>query len=773
VYVRADQADRIDNQIDVLGKAFLGLTVACARCHDHKFDAISTRDYYALAGYLRSSRYQEASIDPPGPMDEAIHRLKVLHNQARATAMATTARWLDEGMGDWLLGISSSSRPPRDILCPLTDLTTTSASRPSKLSSPPKRGESGEDAAGSNGANAILFAARRRALVESLKKQTARATTDAKRFTTFADFHSGSFRDWFVTGQAFDDGPSRAGDLVWQPGRWPPVRAILPAGVAHSGLASDQLQGVLRSRTFTIGHKKIWYHAAGHGGQINLIIDGYQRIRDPIYGGLTIKVEGGDRLAWHGQDVGMWLGHRAYIELIDHGPGVVALDRILFSDHDSRPTEAPNQLLLRLLDNPKICSAEALTARLRDLFREILDQWQAGRLGSAADSADRVGLLNDLLREASTRASLAGGAFPQLGMESSSLGALLDQIRQVEATLATPRRVMAMADGTGENEHVFIRGSPKNLGPEVPRRFLEALAGPDQPTSEAGSGRLILARRMVHSSDALLPRVLVNRLWQHHFGEGIVRTPDNFGVHGQPPTHPELLDYLSSELVASGWSIKHLHRLMVLSSAYQMASRHDAADATDPDNRLLHRMTIRRLEAEAIRDAILAVSGGLVQRLYGPSVPPHLTPFMVGRGRPAVSGPVDGAGRRSIYLGVRRNFLSPLFLAFDYPIPFTTMGRRSVSHVPAQALTLMNNRFVVQQAGVWARHALAADGLAPAERVRRMHVAAFGRPPTAGELADALAFLRAQGGPAWPGDPRTWADLAHVFFNVKAFVFID
>src|SRR5262249_42533181 len=139
-----------------------------------------------------------------------------------------------------------------------------------------------------------------------------------------------------------------------------------------------------------------------------------------------------------------------------------------------------------------------------------------------------------------------------------------------------------------------------------------------------------------------------------------------------------------------GWSLKRLHRLLLLSSTYQMASRAEGkAEEADPQNKLLHRMRVRRLEAEAIRDAMLAVSGRLDRTMYGPGVLPYLTPFMVGRGRPETSGPLDGAGRRSVYLNVRRNFLTPLFLAFDYPVPFSTMGRRSVSNVPAQALTLL------------------------------------------------------------------------------------
>jgi hypothetical protein len=344
---------------------------------------------------------------------------------------------------------------------------------------------------------------------------------------------------------------------------------------------------------------------------------------------------------------------------------------------------------------------------------------------------------------------------------------LQDELTRLEAALPPPRRGIALASGTAESARVAIRGNPNKPGEAVAARFLGVLGG-DLPTG--GNDRLELARRVLAPTNPLTPRVLVNRIWQHHFGEGLVRSVDNFGVMGESPTHPELLDYLASEFVRGGWSMKRLHRLLVLSSAYRMASRADDARAErdDPQNRLLHRMSIRRLEAEVVRDTILAVSGRLDRRMGGPAVPPHLTPFMQGRGRPAASGPLDGDGRRSVYLNVRRNFLNPLLQAFDYPTPFTTMGRRGTSTVPAQALTLLNNPFVIQQGRTWAGLVAGRPEPTPRERVRRMYLTAFGRPPAADEVEAALAFL---------GEPglRTadsWTELCHVLFNVKEFVFV-
>ena len=336
-----------------------------------------------------------------------------------------------------------------------------------------------------------------------------------------------------------------------------------------------------------------------------------------------------------------------------------------------------------------------------------------------------------------------------------------------------------MLDGTGVDEHLLIRGSAKTPGPEVPRRFLEAISG-DKPIADAGSGRLELARQLVGPSNPFVARVVVNRVWHHLFGRGIVASVDNFGVLGEPPTHPELLDHLADRFVRDGWSLKRLIRTIVLTRSYRMSSRPESAsDAADPGNLLWHRMAIRRLEAEPIRDAILAVSGRLDDRLGGPSVPVHLTAFMEGRGRPGSSGPLDGDGRRSLYLAIRRNFLTPMMLAFDAPIPFTAMGRRNVSNVPAQALILLNDPFVVEQSRPLGRPRPRRARREPV-RPRLRDVPRLLRPAPRRRRGRRLTRLpRIPGSRAWPPpdawktDRRVWADLAHVLLNSKEFLFLD
>jgi hypothetical protein len=339
----------------------------------------------------------------------------------------------------------------------------------------------------------------------------------------------------------------------------------------------------------------------------------------------------------------------------------------------------------------------------------------------------------------------------------------------------------AMLEGNGVDENLLIRGVAKNAGDLVPRRFLEAIAGPDQkPYPTDGSGRLQLAQAMLADNDPFVARVMVNRVWQHLFGRGIVPTVDNFGVLGQLPTHPELLDYLADHFrTDQAWSIKKLIRSVMLSSSYQMSSKASPeAEKADPQNLTLNHMPIRRLEAEALRDAILSVSGRVNPQVGGAPVEVHLTEFMEGRGRPG-SGPLDGDGRRSIYTRVRRNFLPPMMLAFDTPNPFACVGRRNVSNVPAQALILMNDPLVLDQAKLWASHVLAEPGKSPTERITGMFKTALSREPRPAELQDMLKFIDEQGEgygiapAARQNDPRVWGDLCHVMFNMKEFVFIE
>jgi hypothetical protein len=260
-----------------------------------------------------------------------------------------------------------------------------------------------------------------------------------------------------------------------------------------------------------------------------------------------------------------------------------------------------------------------------------------------------------------------------------------------------------------------------------------------------------------------------------------VPTTDNFGKLGEATADPlaqALLDTLAARFIAEGWSVKRLVREIVTSSTWRMASIASAnAVQRDPLNLLMHHYPLRRLEGEAVRDKILAVSSQLDRTVGGPSVEVFLSDFHEGRGRPK-PGPLDGGGRRSLYTKIRRNFLPSFLLAFDMPVPFQAMGRRNVTNVPAQALTLMNDPFVAEQATLWAQTTLADSSLSPEQRIDRMYRAAFARSPTADEQATAVEFLAQQAvrhGGDFTVDPRhepAWADLTHALITTKEFIFV-
>jgi hypothetical protein len=525
----------------------------------------------------------------------------------------------------------------------------------------------------------------------------------------------------------------------------------------------------IRTPTFALTTGKLYYLVKG-AGMAYASVGSHVMISGPLHARLVQPLAPAAGFRWVEHNLSAYQGQRAHVEFTA-GDGEFAVAQVVQAAKAPGLPGRPDGALLRLVSGAG--SAGELAAGYQRLLLGVVGRLEKDELRPSAGAAGQARLANWLVRHG-TLFGLDRGAKARRFSEVLRLF-VADQARTSAKIRHESRLAVALLDGSAEDEHVFIRGSHKALGPVAPRRFLEALAGPERLAVARGSGRLELARQLTDpGKDPFVARVLVNRVWHHLFGRGIVASVDNFGVMGEPPTHPELLDYLADHFVKGGWSVKKLIRELVLTNAYRMASKRGGpADRADPENRLLHRARIRRLEGEAIRDALLAVSGRLDLKMYGPAVPVHLTAFQDGRGRPG-SGPLDGDGRRSIYLGVRRNFLSPLMLAFDTPSPFSTVGRRTVSNVPAQSLILMNGPFVHQQAGLWARRALARGGSA-AGRVAGMYLDAFGRPPTEAERAACLDFLARQAklSKVEPDAPAVWADLAHALFNAKEFIFLN
>ena len=773
VDVIKDEADRIDNQIDVLGKAFLGMHISCARCHDHKFDAISTKDYYAISGYARATRQQFAFIDRFGRIEalsdeisqEQVEGLKKVLLAAPKLARSSAEIW------DYLYALEDIVGDKFEFYAPVEE-----GEKDKKPTVIPK--ETVQAVAQRHGLDEAQLDRWVKALIHprvlngqhpfhpwALNVQgrdLKKVDNEFPESEVYETFDDGSFNGWFVTGEAFGDAPTQGND--WSPASI--ETTLIPGGVAHSGRGADKLRGVLRSPTFTLNHDAILYRVAGRGTQIRLVINSYQIVpfNGLLFGGTLSNINTEGRFEWVTQISGLskYRGKQAYIEILDEGDGWIAVDEIRFANSPAKSHEALDALFTY---------SDTLDS-YGDLVKAYRRWAQAGFTQFKSETIDpeTAGYMNFLIAN-----NL---------IERTSFDRRVNPIRQaiLDSVDEIPEPVIAIAttEGTPETPKVFIRGNHTTHGEEVPTRFLEAL-GSGQPES-VEKGRLQLANEIVRADNPLTSRVMVNRIWHHLFGRGIVESVDNFGVLGRKPSHPELLDYLATRFQENDWSMKQMIRQIVLSETYAMSSDLDTDKGkvaqVDPGNSLLHRQNVRRLQGEVIRDTVLAVSGQLDASMFGNSIPAHLYPQMTNHRRPSESGPVDAERRRSIYMRVQRNFLSPMILAFDMPLPDTTAGKRTVSNVPAQSLILMNDPFVVEQAKAWATSLIQRHPESLEARVTAAYLDAFGRQPTEGEHAAMAAFVAQQAQEyaleetAIRSNLDLWKDVCQVLFMSKEFIYI-
>ena len=770
VDIRQDEVERLDNRLDVMSKTFLGLTVACARCHDHKFDAITTKDYYALNGFLLSAGYRQASFETLTHNRQVAEQLDAQRHEAAPKLLKGIASELMTALptpvtlianeGPWGDEMKAARGNPRHPLHAVAELLTAPAD----------------------------FTAKRQAFLDQQAKLAAPAVAQM-----VVDYAAPRPEQWFSDGYAFGLAPLRAGEPLLGTDGAQPIRGILTRDAAvldpawrglktspaterdSSGLGKwDRSGRTLRTPKVTLQTGALWYLVRG-AGRAYAVVDSHLIVQGPLHGRVLLEWNGkADEWQWLRHDLVPYKGHRAHVEFTPK-EGELAVAQVAELNGDPRTSIPSNPFVVEAIRGATTpaAMAEALHAQLKRAASAMADGSLATGKQPAALSelADFLVRRRELLLSPEQQKAFLAAAAPLV----SPRAALVAQIKFESATAPV------MFEGNGVDEHVLIRGTPKNPGERAPRRLLEAIGGGRTPDYGYGSGRLALAGQIVDTANPLTSRVIVNRVWHHLFGRGLVATTDNFGVLGEKPSHPELLDFLADRFAREhGWSLKKLMREILLSRAWQMESRPaDArAEQLDPQNILLHRANVHRLESEAIRDAILSVSGRLDPKPGGPPVPVHLTAFMEGRGRPS-SGPLDGNGRRSIYTAVRRNFLPPMMLAFDTPIPFTTIGRRNVSNVPAQSLILMNDPFVIAQAQLWAKRLVSNHNeTSPEPLLVQAYLAAFGRPPSRIEIDRAIAFLEqhaAEKGTAPVNllNESLWADLCHVLFNVKEFIYIN
>jgi len=769
---RQIRTDVVDNQIDTLGKAFQGLTIACARCHDHKLDPIPTSDYYGLYGALTSSRMVMRNAGLPSAADAPKARLSQLKPQIReelAKAWTTETRLIPR----YLLAADRAWKGLPPLPADLTELSLEKIQ--AWVSLLEKQKPALEDPLYPWIGKENWQELKQRYETESASRQAF----NRENFRPFGDLNRDGFGGWHADGNALTGGPSPAGEFAVSGEGSTAVTGIFPAGIYTNAL-SERLNGALRSPFLPKDKKFLSVQVMGGKlGAWRTIIDNCMLSEDyqPLDHNSLQWLKVPNRTDQPTLPFYLELVTKADNPRIPDRPGRLKVNqqqldspysyfgiaRAVLHDVDEAPRDELSHML-RLFAGNLPDSAEQKANRYASAVSSALENWRTGK-ASDDDAHWLEWLLENKLLSNNTELT-------------PRLAELIQEYRLTETRIDAPKTFEGLADlDPGYDFPVLPAGDAMSPGRVVPRGFLELVSPSSEKMKVFGSGRLEIADLITAKTNPLTARVMANRIWLHVFGKGIVNTADNFGTYGEPPSNPELLDYLATRFVREGWSIKKQIRFLVLSDAFQQSSRTTPeAQKEDPLNRLLSHYPIRRLEGESIRDAILSVSGRLDPSLYGPPVQPHREEPK--DYRKLFQGPLDGDGRRSIYIKVTRHEGSRFLEIFDFPNPTVARGNRDSTNVPPQALALMNDPFVIEQANLWAEHVIAQKAPSPEARLDGMFRTALGRLPDEAErarflsMASETASLRHLESGKLMESREVWKDVAHAIFNLKEFIYV-
>ena len=724
-----DEARVIDSMINVVGTAFHGLTISCARCHDHKFDAITDEDYYSLYGMFRSSRLHYANVAESNWSAERSRELRSAHGDVvKATVKSAAAQ---AGKLEEAIAKVRKLAENKELVEAWRKLNPKDAEARKKL-----RTELGEMTSPEAARWFVaLHASDGKQELLGMKHLFDSANPPPRKSESLGE------RTWLADGVGFESAES--GRFFVNPDD-PKIIQRAAGGGMVAGHVSARLDGTVRSEDFVTdgGPIKIW--VKGRSATVSLVIRNYELVgHGPTTAPLRKRVNS-DQWQLIQFPTSLWKDEVAFIQIQHQGESKrlrgAGAGEVAISD------EAWVAVATEIPDWGKVWSgANSIEEMVASLLEGPKDGAGAEVLGALFSS----GLL------------AADLADPQL---KKALGSL----KKVRDLIEKPVYVRSLVEGTNMNEPVYIRGNHKRPSDEEnPRRFLAGLSG--EAFTGRGSGRREWAEQLLNPGNPLTARVRVNRIWSRVFGKGIVASVDDFGKMGEKPSHPELLDFLANDFVKEKWSIKAMIRKMLLSSTFRMSSIPGAEAAElDPGNVFLQRMPVRRMSAESIRDHILAASGDLKRDLFGPSVPAYIKDQPNSRAKPR-EGPLGGNGRRSIYLASQRNYLPSFLRTFDAPNSTEPVGRRNVTNVPAQSLALLNHPLVHQQAKVWGERIVKREE-SDQEKLRHLHRVAFSREATKEEIEWGLSALGKLGAAANPQE--AWISLCHIIINRKEFIYV-
>ena len=598
------QADEWDDRLDTLTRGFLGLTLACARCHDHKFDPLTVQDYYALAGVFASSRYEEIPLVPADVVkryDEAVAKSKAQEEQLSAAQNAAMRQIAESQIGE-------------------------------------------------------------------IGKYVVAAWTLHQRRKVQADFSVAKIAEEFSLKETFVEG--------WR---------------KHLGADNQKQRGHLA---------KFDQRLAAEDAKTDLSQNPEAR---PAIEAIAQQIQ------------------EAVVDAIAERARREEANKAAVS---AAPEDQKSKVAKPQLDKPQADLLQAVVYDGKAPFAVAKDKL------ATFVSAEKQAELQQLAAQAEQTKQAIGPKFPT---------------------------AHGLADAEPKNLKIHVRGNHKTLGDEVPRRFLSILSAGEPAPFASGSGRLELARAVASPANPLTARVMVNRVWQQHFGRGIVDTPSNFGMLGAPPTHPELLDDLAARFVADGWSLKQLHRELVLSSAYRQSSAlTDEGQQRDPENRLLWRAARQRLDIEQWRDVMLLVTGQLDTSVGGPSQN------------------LNDANhrRRTLYSSVSRHELNATLRLFDFPDPNLTSERRSLTTVPMQQLFMLNSDFMVRQSRALAARLNAAPHADDTTQVLAAYQLVFQREASSDERELCVEFVRRAAADR-QAKLSPWEQFTQALLAANEFLFVD
>ncbi len=733
-----EQVATVDNQIDVLSKAMLGITVSCARCHNHKFDPISQKDFYRLYGIMASVRPGTRNVDTIEKQSIHTKTLETLKRQIRKPLADYWLKNVDEAINRLAEFSFDLTQDEKEWISDLKKAPNkrqkTLPEDPEELSDFMLKREVAQVGEYHPFAPLKLWnKLSEAALSEAWNLQIEQyrndfeATEAAKRNAAFyADLRNQRVLDsWYQEGNGLRPKVSPPGVFAVATEGNQALTGIFPAGV-YSNLLSDKHSGMLASPNHVADGDWSYIRAIGENGALRMSARSY-----PLEQGLHpyVTPENG-LMQWHPlRKYKYWNGEQVHFQAttladkpVKHEEGKSWFGVTEVIGGNAKLKELGNPLYSVLPSNIEIADHDALIAAYQEALIASIKAWRRSKVTDA--QAQYLGVF--------IRFNLLPNRYDTL---PEALASLFQAYRQLESEIPFPTRAPGIFEGDVVEQPLLVRGETTQESEPLPRQFLEVFDS--KPYSKRNSGRLELAKDIIDSSNTLKSRVIVNRLWSYVFGRGIVATTDNFGRLGKEPSHPELLDYLALEFEKNGGSIKTALRSMVTSRAFRSSSNaSENAFTKDPNNQYFSYFAPRRLDAEAIMDSVNSVARDTFTR--------------------------------GVYLETKRNRLDPFLSTFNLPIPTSTTSQRDSTNVPAQALAMLNGEFVQNAANDWARSIERKLEEAPPElKIESLFWEAFARPPLQSELDRLLEYYN-----SIEDSDTSLTKVAFALLNTKEFIYV-